>query len=75
MFDRDELRALIVVAKLTSTELDTLTRSITRNGGQVVSSYEEASIILANTRLWSRLNKYLPEYDNVSIPIHRLHFP
>jgi hypothetical protein len=66
IFDHNETKAFIVVAKLSSEELGALNRSIVRNGGQVVSSYEEATIVIANTRLWGRLNKYLPKYDQVS---------
>jgi hypothetical protein len=65
IFDHEEMKAYVVVAKLTSSELDALNRSIVRNGGQVVSSYEEATLVIANTRLWSRLSKYLTNYEKV----------
>lgn len=59
------MKVYVVVAKLTSSELDALNKSITRNGGQVVSSYEEATIVVSNTRLWSRLSRYLTDYEKV----------
>lgn len=59
------MKAYIVVAKLTSSELDNLNRAIVKNGGQVVSSYEEATLVISNTRLWNRLYKYLTNYEKV----------
>lgn len=65
IFDKDEMKAYIVVAKLTPSELDTLNKSIVRNGGQVVSSYEEATLVISSTRLWNRLSRYLTNYERV----------
>lgn len=65
IFDHEEMKAYIVVAKLTSSELDNLNRAIVKNGGQVVSSYEEATLVISNTRLWNRLYKYLTNYEKV----------
>ena len=69
VFDREEVKIFIVVAKLSPDDIKDATRTIESNGGKVVTSVEECTIILSNTRLWNRLRKSLPADGFVSLKL------
>lgn len=60
VFDSEQVKIFIVVAKLSPDEIKDATRTIESNGGKVVSNVQDCTIILSNTRLWNRLKKSLP---------------
>lgn len=66
VFDSEEIKIFLVVAKLSPDEIKDATRTIETNGGKVVADVHEATVILSNTRLWNRLKKSLPAEGYVS---------
>lgn len=60
VFDNEEIKIFLVVAKLSPDEIKDATKTIESNGGKVVADVQEATVILSNTRLWNRLRKSLP---------------